>query len=56
MGFLKTDGRGRPDFHELHSLFQPFLEFEKISRPSTKTSQHIGSLLQTHGMVGKGTC
>lgn len=42
MGFFKKDGRGRPDFHELHSLFQLFLEFQEISRPSTKAFQHAG--------------
>jgi len=25
--FFKKDGGGRPDFHELHLLFQLFLEF-----------------------------
>lgn len=56
MGFLKKDGRGRPDFHELLLLFQLFLEFQEFSRPSTKTSQRIGSPLQTHGTLGKVTC
>lgn len=55
MGFLKKYGRGRPDFHELRSLFQLFLEFQEISRPSTNTSQHIRSPLQTHGTLGKAT-
>lgn len=36
--------------------FQLFLEFQEISWPSTKTSQHIGSPLQTHDMLGKVTC
>lgn len=56
MGFFKKDGRGRPDFHELHLLFQLFLEFQEISRPSTKAFQHVGRSLQTHGMLGKVTC
>lgn len=55
MGFLKKDGRGRPDFHELRSLFHLFLDFQELSRPSTKTSQCIRSPMQTHGMLGKAT-
>lgn len=53
VGVFKNAGRGRPDFHKLHLLFQLFLEFQAISWPSTKTSQHIGSPLQTHDMLGK---
>lgn len=56
MNFFKNAGRGRPDFHELHWLYQLFLEFQEISWPSTKTSQHIGSPLQTRDMLGKVTC
>lgn len=56
MGFFKKDGRGRPDFHELHLLLQLFQEFQEISRPSTKASQHVGSSLQAHGMLDKVTC
>lgn len=55
MGFLKKDGRGRPDFHELRSLFHLFLDFQELSRPSRKTSQCIRSPMQTHGMLGKAT-
>jgi len=35
--------------------FSCFWSFQETSRPSTKTSEHIGSSLQTHGMLGKAT-
>lgn len=44
MNFFKNAGRGRPDFHELHLLYQLFLEFQEISWPSTKLPNTLGAL------------